>query len=284
MEEKSNTPPEDIEKKQGKISDPVGIGNKNFYAAGVSMDALEELCRLNLEGHFPDVTDFCFASWNLSSLLTHSVGKLKLDKLSVRQKVSILFIGKSQRLLRSIFKLVSLGMWPEAEIILRILLEAKVLLMYILENDTQERAVVWMSRTNPNQRWSWSEISNGSREAFRTQYSNLSLYLHGHVLSSQRYVGFQEGSNFFMEVGPLGNEASITEASKILGSAAMMNGAICELARYEFPEFSEWEKQHEELMAMPYFQSCQPKVQELLKTTEGKAAIERIIRKRNRPG
>lgn len=251
------------------MKSPVGSGNSEAYKHGLNMDVLEELCRLNLPSHFPEVAKFVKASWNIAESLKQHIGSLKITTVSPRQKVALFMIGKSQRLLRAIHKLVSSGMWPEAEIVVRTQLEAKALLNYVLEGTSQERAKEWLSNSDRKKYWPFKKLTKGGMAIFRSQYSDLSLYLHNHVLSSQGYIGFGDDGNFFMEVGPLGNGDSLQIASELLGNVAMMNGAICEMARYEFARSEKWEAEHESLMQLPYFKAQQPGVEEILKTQEG---------------
>lgn len=215
----------------------------------LDVNAYETCYSLNFHEHFKEVVDFSVASWNLSHIFLTVFSGVELTD---RQRVCVLMVGKGRRLLRSIYKLTSDGYWPEAEIIFRALFEVQFLLIYILEDETGQRATEWLTRSKPTERWPVSELLNDFVD-LKKIYSNISLYPHSHVLSTAGYSKHSADNEFSMESSSLGGDENNNKAKNILGTAAMTNSSLMELAFTDSPDNESWEKAHLELRGMTYY-------------------------------
>lgn len=246
--------------------------NKKFK---IDLDAFEETYRLNFYNYEKDVMEFSQSSWNLTALFLSSLDGMK--KLTPQQKVCIYMVGKSMRLLRSVSKLVSIGYWPEAEILFRALFETQVLLAYVLRDETGKRAKIWLDRRNAKERWPMAEMLKGGHKSLEIVYSNLSLYPHSHIISVIKYIEIDENNMFSISHGPLGGEENKRKASQVLGSAAMTTSSICELSAPYFNLPSAWQDAHIKHMELPYFQSQQPMVKEFLSNEENIKMVQQFL-------
>jgi hypothetical protein len=179
--------------------------------------------------------------------------------------------------LRAISILTSQGYWSEAEILFRALLETKVLLMYILEEKNNKRAGVWLKRSNPKERWPWSEISSNFKEIYGSAYEQLSLYPHNHPISVERYLDFEKDGSFMILKGPLGGDKNNNKARDLTGKSAMMVGAIAELTAHQFLSFPNWVKSHEEMMKMEYFKEQASSIERVLNDSKYREALEKAF-------
>ena len=245
----------------------------------IDLDALEETYLLNFRSHKRDVLDFAQSSWNLSALFLSSLKKI--EKLTPKQKVDIYMLGKSMRLLRTISKLVTRGYWPEGEILFRALFETQVLLSYILRDDTDKRAEAWLNRTRPKERWPMSEMLKEIGKSFGITYTNLSLYPHSHIISVINYIELHENGMFSVSQGPLGGDDNNIKAAQVLGSAAMTNASLCELATPYFTLPTAWQESHLELMGLPYFQQQIPMVKEFVSKEENIQLVNQFLNRKN---
>ncbi|HWY80061.1 MAG TPA: alpha/beta fold hydrolase [Candidatus Sulfotelmatobacter sp.] len=238
-------------------------------------EIIEKVIQLNFRSHYTDLVNFSRASWSLSSSFLSSLGTIQ--KLSPKQRVVIFMIGKSMRLLSSIDTLVEIGYWPEAEILLRAILETQQLMLYILKDKTNERAKKWLNREKATERWDWKEITKEYGKTYETMYSNLSLYPHGHILSVQKYMRIKDGM-LFVEKGslPLGIEPHGTRSKEVLGTAAMINAAMCEIGSSQFNLPNEWHTEHIQLEQMSFWKERQKNVKEALADSEKRKIIENM--------
>lgn len=243
----------------------------------IDLEALEDTYLLNFHSHKRNVLDFAQSSWNLSALFLSFLKKIK--KITPKQKVCIYMLGKSMRLLRTISKLVTRGYWPEGEILYRGLFETQVLLSYILRDDTDKRAGVWLNRTRPKERWPMSEMLKELDKSFDITYTNLSLYPHSHIISVINYVDIHSDGAFSISQGPLGGDDNNIKAAWVLGSAAMINASMCELAAPHFNLPPAWQESHLELMALPYFQQQIPMVKDFLSKEKNIQLVNQFLNK-----
>lgn len=153
---------------------------KNKYLKKIDIGLIEKTYALNFKAHFPEVIEFTRATWNLlNTFLTLISG---IGGLTPKQKVSILTLGRTKR----------------------------------LEDESQRRAVRWLKRRSPKERWPWREILKSYRVILKNVYQNLSLYPHNHPFSVKNYVGFSD-NKFYIKDGPLGGKDNNQKARIILG-------------------------------------------------------------------
>jgi len=229
----------------------------------LNLQGLEIAYSLNFNSYLKNLVEFTYASWNLSSMFITETDSIK--KLNPKQKVIRYMIGKSLRLLRSIKSLTEIGYWPEAEILVRAMVETEALLLYVLKDKTNKTANKWLNRKNPKERWDWTELTKELPTTFRTMYTNLSLYPHNHVLSTISYTHLSNGL-VLLQRGPLGGNGHNEKAEQVLGFSALLNSALCEIGTSQFKLSKDWQEKHIEFEKMPYFLTIKERLQKKDKT------------------
>ena len=142
----------------------------------IDLDTWELTWALNFEGITKVEESFIQKIWIIAQEL---ICDLKGDNISDMDKVSILFISKSLRLLRSIYILNGQGYWPEAEILHRTLFETQICLFYIHDDKKGTRASKWLKMEKVNQRWPVKDFLESFANGLKSnKYGNLSFMSH----------------------------------------------------------------------------------------------------------
>jgi hypothetical protein len=249
--------------------------NKKKYK--IDLDTYEKTYNLNFYSHEKEVVEFAVASWNLTSLFLSELHEIK--PLSPKQKVCLYMLGKSMRLLRAVSKLVADGYWPEAEILFRAEFETQILLTYILRDETDGRAKKWLDRTNPKERWPMAEMLKDTHKSLETVYSNLSLYPHNHIISVINYIKIDGEGMLSIEKSSVGGKENNLKAAQLLGSTAMTNASMCEIAVPYFSLPSTWHETHIKLMQLAYFQRTVLTVKEFMSKEENLELLNKLLKK-----
>jgi hypothetical protein len=238
--------------KEGARVESMGKANHDVSGVGnIDLEISEVTYRLNAYTTFEDAINFTQVAWSLTGSFLRSIKNFSV--LTPKQKVCIFMLGKSKRLLRSIYKLIIDGYYPEALILNRTLFETQVLLTYVLEDKDQKRAEKWLSRKKPSERWPVSELMKENKSLFENFYSGASMYAHNHALASGHYIHFSENS-FSIIDGPFGGGLERFQyAGNVLGHSAMMAGAICEMSRNQFDNMQDYDAAYKKLTELPYY-------------------------------
>lgn len=222
-----------------------------------TIDMLEEVYTLNFSARFTNVIEFSSISWNLTNA---TIGLAHSGTITPRQRVSLLTLGKSKRLLRSIQKLVLNGNAAEAEILSRSLVELQMLIFFILDDSSNKRAEDWLE----GKKWHVKELMENYERIYKNHYANTSFYAHNNARSLSKYVVNTE-NGFTMLDGPVGGgEENFRKAAKVLGDAAMTNAGLCEILSRNFEMTSAWEEAHRAITETPYYKQQLTKAMDVL--------------------
>lgn len=198
----------------------------------------------------PELFQFVQCTWNLSSGLFDIYAQ---QATSQRQKISMLFLVKSARILRSIAKLTVSGYASEAKILLRSHMEMKGLLVFLLREQTDSRLSQWIKNNNPkNNVWPWKQVDGDLLGAFGPAYDSLSQSVHFNVASfGDITMATEAPDKVSFYFGPVHNRKE--EASKILSLSAFTNGSIVELAYAQFPTTKTMDRGFSGLYETPWY-------------------------------
>lgn len=243
------------------------------------LQELEHAYSLIYATSFSDICDFSQASWNLTESFLQSVKSAEAKNLTHKQRVCIFFLGKGQRLLRSIFLLTINGYYAEAEILVRALFEAKLLLSYILRGKTDKRATKWLEWKSPSERWPIAELHKELDCGIKEFYAQLSTYPHSHPISLGKFVKFEEKTQeFSIERGPLWGKDNLERAGELLGYAGMENGAICEVSAPFFNLKENYERSHAKLEKNSFYKNrFEQSLQMMAKNPEIEKELEKML-------
>jgi len=236
---------------------------------------VEETYRLNFDNKYKDLVFFVEVVWDLTHYLLNCFIDIKSP--TPKQMVCSIVLCKSQRLLRTIYKLTSSGYWAEAEILHRSQFELQVLLFYILEDKTDVRANRWLGFNN-KQCWDMAELLKTSPKEFRNAYGRLCSYVHNHPTSTVKFADFI-GKYIHLKTGPLGGKDTVASAYKLLSVTAMMQGGFLEIVSNYVGDREAWLVEYEKLTGTVYYRTRILIIQQRLQNTSLQNIVKDTLKK-----